>query len=160
MQTLKSGSQEEINQSAESKIPEEHKGAHGRSTGSHTGPKSQTLHLSKKDPRGLPPTSHTRGTKLLFEVSRKLLGTPKPCLPAIKGSPLRHILASDEYPPTSRAWETHGDQSKLSKVIIIKCPSYQKYNLCSVKCFPWMTALLRAIKKNRWLELMRFALRV
>lgn len=42
---------------------------------------------------------------------------------------------------------------KVVKTYHYKTSIFQKYNLCSMQCFPWETALLRAIKRG--LELMR-----
>lgn len=45
---------------------------------------------------------------------------------------------------------------QVVKTYHYKTSIFQKYKLCSMQCFPWKTALLRAIK--RWFEWMRLAL--
>lgn len=136
------------NRSEGSKIPQEHKVAHGRNMGVIQG-------LYNPDSRSFLFTHKTNRGSSSWRDQEWFPGSLKSSLSASQGAP-SDIFLFLKIPTHRQGLGDTWSPEQTVKSYHYKTSIFQKYNLCSVKCFPWKTALLRAIK--RWLELMRLAL--
>lgn len=126
----------------------------------HTKARTLRLHTSLNWTFKVQPMSHTReqqSSSSLFPEYFKEVQSPeswKSSLAAIK-QPLSDIFSflTNTHPPAGLGdtWQPE----RVVKTYHYKTSIFQKYNLCSIQCFPWKTALLRAIKRGS--ELMRLA---
>ena len=97
----------------------QHTEAHGRTKDAERGSRTEDQHLV------LHKTSPERAKLLLCKELRccKERLEVESQVWLLKSSPSQIYSPSWQIPTHQQAWETHGDQSKLSKLIIIKRPS-------------------------------------
>lgn len=146
LQTLQSGSTKERNQIAVSNIWEQKNVEKfmGEREVSHKGSTPPYTGHSRCHQR------HTQSSSSLFPECFKETQSPgrwKSSLAAIK-QPLSDIFSflTNTHPPAGLGdtWRPE----RVVKTYHYKTSIFQKYNLCSIQCFPWKTALLRAIKRG------------
>lgn len=111
---------------------EEHREVRGRRGVKHR-LQSWDLHLPEQDSQSLL-RRHTQGqqsSSSLFPESFTEAQSPGSWKPSwlLQSGPSQAYPHSWQTPTRWQAWETHGDQSKLSKLIIIKRPSSKSTTL-------------------------------